>query len=154
MNDSTNATYLDRPTLLVVDDTPDNLSLMSGILKDTYKVKVANSGERALKIADTDAPPDLILLDIMMPGMDGYQTCMRLQTHANTRYVPIIFLTAKAEVEDEAYGLELGAVDYITKPISPSILLARVKTHLELKRMQDFLRDKNQFLETEVQKRT
>ena len=154
MNDSTNSTYLDRPTLLVVDDTPDNLSLMSGILKDTYKVKVANSGEKALKIAETDSPPDLILLDIMMPGMDGYQTCIRLQTHANTRHVPIIFLTAKAEVEDETYGLELGAVDYITKPITPSILLARVKTHLELKRMQDFLRDQNQFLEAEVQKRT
>ncbi|HSI43638.1 MAG TPA: two-component system response regulator [Methylotenera sp.] len=154
MNDSTNTTYLDRPTLLVVDDTPDNLSLMSGILKDTYKVKVANSGEKALKIAETDSPPDLILLDIMMPGMDGYQTCIRLQTHSNTRHVPIIFLTAKAEVEDETYGLELGAVDYITKPITPSILLARVKTHLELKRMQDFLRDQNQFLDAEVQKRT
>lgn len=154
MNDSTNSTYLDRPTLLVVDDTPDNLSLMSGILKDIYKVKVANSGEKALKIAEADSAPDLILLDIMMPGMDGYQTCIRLQTHANTRHVPIIFLTAKAEVEDETYGLELGAVDYITKPITPSILLARVKTHLELKRMQDFLRDQNQFLETEVQKRT
>ena len=154
MNDSTNSTYLDRPTLLVVDDTPDNLSLMSGILKDTYKVKVANSGEKALKIAETDSPPDLILLDIMMPGMDGYQTCIRLQTHANTRHVPIIFLTAKAEVEDETYGLELGAVDYITKPITPAILLARVKTHLELKHMQDFLRDQNQFLEAEVQKRT
>lgn len=154
MNDSTTSTYLDRPTILVVDDTPDNLSLMSGILKDTYKVKVANSGEKALKIADSDSIPDLILLDIMMPGMDGYQTCIRLQTHANTRHVPIIFLTAKAEVEDETYGLELGAVDYITKPITPSILLARVKTHLELKRMQDFLRDQNQFLEAEVQKRT
>lgn len=154
MNDSTNSAYLDKPTILVVDDTPDNLSLMSGILKDSYKVKVANSGEKALKIAESLAAPDLILLDIMMPGLDGYQTCIRLQTHANTRHVPIIFLTAKAEVEDETYGLELGAVDYITKPISPPILLARVKTQLELKRMQDFLRDQNQFLETEVQKRT
>lgn len=154
MNDSTKLAYLDRPTILVVDDTPDNLSLMSGILKDSYKVKVANSGEKALKITESDSPPDLILLDIMMPGMDGYQTCIRLQTNSNTRHVPIIFLTAKAEVEDETYGLELGAVDYITKPITPSILLARVKTHLELKRMQDFLRDQNQFLEAEVQKRT
>lgn len=154
MNDSTNSAYLDKPTILVVDDTPDNLSLMSGILKDSYKVKVANSGEKALKIAESLPAPDLILLDIMMPGIDGYQTCIRLQTHANTRHVPIIFLTAKAEVEDETYGLELGAVDYITKPISPPILLARVKTQLELKRMQDFLRDQNQFLETEVQKRT
>lgn len=154
MNDSTPSAYLDKPTILVVDDTPDNLSLMSGILKDSYKVKVANSGEKALQIASTLPAPDLILLDIMMPGIDGYQTCIRLQTHANTKHVPIIFLTAKAEVEDETYGLELGAVDYITKPISPPILLARVKTHLELKRMQDFLRDQNQFLEAEVQKRT
>jgi putative two-component system response regulator len=154
MNDPTSSAYLDKPTILVVDDTPDNLSLMSGILKDNYKVKVANSGEKALKIAESLPAPDLILLDIMMPGIDGYQTCIRLQTHANTRHVPIIFLTAKAEVEDETYGLELGAVDYITKPISPPILLARVKTQLELKRMQDFLRDQNQFLETEVQKRT
>jgi len=154
MNDFTNSTYLDKPTILVVDDTPDNLSLMSGILKDSYKVKVANSGEKALQIADSVPAPDLILLDIMMPGIDGYQTCIRLQTHVNTRNVPIIFLTAKAEVEDETYGLELGAVDYITKPISPPILLARVKTHLELKRVQDFLRDQNQFLEAEVQKRT
>jgi putative two-component system response regulator len=149
-----NEQHLDRPTLLVVDDTPDNLSLMTGILKDTYKVKVANGGEKAIKVAESDLPPDLILLDIMMPDMDGYQTCVRLQSRAKTRHIPIIFLTAKAEVEDETYGLELGAVDYITKPISPPILLARVKTHLELKRMQDFLRDKNQFLETEVQKRT
>lgn len=154
MNDSTQSIYLDKPTILVVDDTPDNLSLMSGILKDSYKVKVANSGERALQIADSLPAPDLILLDIMMPGIDGYQTCTRIQTHANTKHVPIIFLTAKAEVEDETYGLELGAVDYITKPISPPILLARVKTHLELKRMQDFLRDQNEFLEAEVQKRT
>ena len=153
MNDMSN-NFPDRPTLLVVDDTPDNLSLMSGILKDSYKVKVANSGEKAIKVAESDPTPDLILLDIMMPGMDGYQTCIRLQTHSKTRHIPIIFLTAKAEVEDETYGLELGAVDYITKPISPPILLARVKAHLELKRVQDFLRDQNQFLESEVQKRT
>ena len=153
MNDTSNH-FPDRPTLLVVDDTPDNLSLMSGILKDNYKVKVANSGEKAIKVAESDPTPDLILLDIMMPGMDGYQTCIRLQTHSKTRHIPIIFLTAKAEVEDETYGLELGAVDYITKPISPPILLARVKAHLELKRVQDFLRDQNQFLESEVQKRT
>lgn len=154
MSDNLNTEYIDRPTLLVVDDTPDNLSLMSGILKDKYKVKVANGGEKAIKIAETAPHPDLILLDIMMPGMDGYQTCIRLQTNPKTRYIPIIFLTAKAEVEDETYGLELGAVDYITKPISPPILLARVKGHLEAKRVQDFLRDKNEFLDAEVQKRT
>jgi putative two-component system response regulator len=146
--------FNDKATILVVDDTPDNLSLMSGLLKDLYKVKVANGGEKALKVALSETPPDLILLDIMMPEIDGYEVCRRLKADARTRNIPIIFLTAKAEVEDEAYGLELGASDYITKPISPPIVLARVKTHLSIKSVQDFLRDKNQFLEAEVQKRT
>jgi putative two-component system response regulator len=146
--------YLDKATILVVDDTPDNLSLMSGLLKGDYKVKIATGGEKAIRIAQSDSPPDLILLDIMMPEIDGYEVCKQLKTASNTRNIPIIFLTAKAEVEDETHGLELGAVDYITKPITPAILLARVKTHLALKSVQDFLRDQNQFLETEVQKRT
>jgi putative two-component system response regulator len=146
--------FNDKATILVVDDTPDNLSLMSGLLKDLYKVKVANGGEKALKIALSEAPPDLILLDIMMPEIDGYEVCRRLKSEVWTREIPIIFLTAKSEVEDEAYGLGLGASDYITKPISPPIVLARVKTHLAIKRVQDFLRDQNQFLESEVQKRT
>ena len=142
------------PTVLVVDDTPDNLSLMSGLLRDLYRVKVANNGERALKIAQTDPLPDLILLDIMMPGMDGYEVCRRLKQDAVTRDIPVIFLTALAEVEDERKGLEMGAVDYITKPISPPIVLARVKNHLALKASADFLRDKAQYLEGEVAKRT
>ncbi len=142
------------PTVLVVDDTPDNLSLMSGLLRDLYRVKVANGGERALKIAQADPPPDLILLDIMMPGMDGYEVCRRLKQDAATRDIPVIFLTALAEVEDERKGLEMGAVDYITKPISPPIVLARVKNHLALKASADFLRDKAQYLEGEVAKRT
>lgn len=144
----------DKPTILVVDDTPDNLSLMSGLLKDAYKVKIANSGEKALKIAATAPMPDLILLDIMMPEMDGYAVIRRLKGDINTRPIPVIFLTAKAEIDDETLGLELGAVDYITKPISPPIVMARVKTHLEVKRMQDFLRDKAAFLEEEVERRT
>lgn len=144
----------DKPTILVVDDTPDNLALMSGLLKEQYKVKVANGGEKALKIARSESPPDLILLDIMMPEVDGYEVCRQLQTGDMTRNIPIIFLTAKAEIEDETYGLRLGAVDYITKPISPPIVLARVKTHLAAKSVQDFLRDQNQFLEAEVHKRT
>ncbi|MCK9199602.1 MAG: two-component system response regulator [Gallionella sp.] len=146
--------FTDKPTVLVVDDTPDNLSLMSGLLKDDYKVKVASNGEKALKIAASENPPDLILLDIMMPGMDGYEVCTRLKADATTRDIPVIFLTAKAEIEDEKHGLELGAVDYITKPISPPIVLARVKTHLTLKASADFLRDKNEFLEAEVARRT
>ncbi|THF57194.1 response regulator [Pseudothauera rhizosphaerae] len=145
---------IEKPTVLVVDDTPDNLSLMSGLLKDLYRVKVANHGEKALRIAASDTPPDLILLDIMMPDLDGYQVCERLKAEPATRDIPVIFLTAKTEVEDEQLGFELGAVDYITKPISPPIVLARVATHLQLKASADFLRDKAAFLETEVAKRT
>jgi putative two-component system response regulator len=146
--------FVEKATVLVVDDTPDNLSLMSGLLKDDYKVKVANGGEKALKIAQSDSPPDLILLDIMMPGMDGYQVCQHLKANPATRDIPVIFLTAKAEVEDEKKGLELGAVDYLTKPVSPPIVMARVKNHLALKAQSDFLRDKSEFLENEVTKRT
>jgi putative two-component system response regulator len=146
--------FVEKATVLVVDDTPDNLSLMSGLLKDDYKVKVANGGEKALKIAQSDNPPDLILLDIMMPGMDGYEVCQHLKSNPATRDIPVIFLTAKAEVEDEKKGLELGAVDYITKPVSPPIVMARVATQLSLKASADFLRDKALYLEIEVSKRT
>lgn len=121
-----------KATILVVDDTSDNLVLMSNLLKDDYQVKIANGGERALKIAASDPPPDLILLDIMMPGMDGYEVCQRLKHDPKTRNIPVIFLTAKAEVADEKKGLELGAVDYIIKPISPPIVIARVKNQLAL----------------------
>ncbi len=146
--------FTQKAIILVVDDTPDNLTLMSGLLKDNYIVKVANSGARALKIAQSETPPDLILLDIMMPEMDGYEVCRRLKADNKTRDIPIIFLTAKTEVIDETHGFELGASDYITKPISPPIVLARVETHLTVKRVQDFLRDKNTFLAAEVNKRT
>ena len=146
--------FVEKKTVLVVDDTPDNLSLMSGLLKDDYKVKVANNGEKALKIAATDPQPDLILLDIMMPGMDGYEVCQFLKKNPATMNIPVIFLTAKVEVEDEKKGLELGAVDYLTKPVSPPIVMARVKNHLALKAHADFLRDKSDYLEIEVGKRT
>jgi len=146
--------YVDKPTILVVDDTPDNLSLMSGLLKDLYKVKIANNGERALKVTLTGTPPDIILLDIMMPVMDGYETCRQLKANPVTKDIPVIFLTAKAEVEDEMKGFALGAVDYITKPISPPVVMARVQTHLELKWVRDYLKNQNEFLEAEVQRRT
>jgi putative two-component system response regulator len=146
--------FIEKQTVLVVDDTPDNLSLMSGLLKDRYKVKIANNGERALKIALTGTPPDIILLDIMMPVMDGYETCRHLKANPETRDIPVIFLTSKTEVEDEIRGFDLGAVDYIAKPISPPIVLARLKTHLQLKRMSDYLKDQNIILEDEVQRRT
>ena len=142
-----------KQSVLIVDDTAENLTLMNGLLKDAYRTKIANNGERALKIA-AEAPPDLVLLDIMMPGLDGYEVCRRLKADARTKHVPVIFLTAKVEVEDEQKGFDVGAVDYITKPISPPIVLARVQTHLTLKAAADFLRDKNAFLQTEVEKRT
>ncbi|MDD2727680.1 two-component system response regulator [Malikia sp.] len=141
-------------TILVVDDTPANLSLMTGLLRDEYKVKAAIDGEKALRIAQAIPPPDLILLDIMMPGMDGYEVCRQLKADPATRDIPVIFLTAKSGVEDEKMGLDLGAVDYITKPISPPIVMARVRNHLILKASADFLRDKAEFLEREVGKRT
>ncbi len=143
-----------RQTILIVDDTPDNITLLSTLLKDHYKTKVATNGERALKVAAANPPPDLILLDIMMPGMDGYEVCQRLKADSQTSDIPVIFLTAKAQVEDEERGLKLGAVDYITKPISPPIVLARIETHLNLRNVRQFLQDSNAFLETEVRRRT
>ena len=148
-----NISFEQKPVILVVDDTPENLSLVSSLLKDAYMVKVANRGERALKVAAVKPMPDLILLDIMMPEMDGYEVIQQLKANPETADIPVIFLTAKAEVEDEQKGFELGAVDYITKPISPPIVLARVKTHLTLKSARDFLKDKNEYLEEEVRRR-
>jgi adenylate cyclase len=136
-----------KQTVLIVDDAPDNLALMSSLLKDIYKTKVALNGEKALQIAASQDPPDLILLDVMMPGIDGYEVCRRLKENKATSEIPVIFLTAKAEVEDEQKGLELGAVDYITKPISPPIVLARVKNHLMLQSAREYLKEKNKFLE-------
>ena len=141
-------------TVLVVDDTPDNLSLMSDLLRTDYKVKLAPSGERALQIVAGDSKPDLILLDIMMPDMDGYEVLRRLQFNPDTEDIPVIFLTAMSAAEDESIGLELGAVDYITKPINPAIVMARVRNHLQLKRARDYLARHNQFLEQEVANRT
>lgn len=151
--DMTNSA-LHKPAVLVVDDTPQNLKLMVELLRDQYQTLVANSGARALAIARGPQRPDIILLDIMMPEMDGYEVLRQLKADALTRHIPVIFLTAKSEVEDETLGLELGAVDYITKPISPPIVLARVKSQLLVKDAADFLRNQNQFLEAEVVKRT
>ena len=146
--------FVTKKTILVVDDTTDNLSLMSGLLKDQYRVKLANSGEKALKAVQGDNPPDLILLDVMMPGMSGYEVCQALKAEPATRQIPVIFLTAMTSMEDEQKGLTLGAADYITKPISPPIVLARVKTQLENKAMADFLRDQAAFLQAEVARQT
>jgi adenylate cyclase len=126
------ATLREKPTILIVDDTPANLSLLSDVLKSDYRTKAAVNGEKALKLAFSGTPPDLILLDIMMPGMDGYDVCRRLKANPATRSIPVIFVTAMNEVEDETRGLELGGVDYVTKPISAPIVRARIKAHLAL----------------------
>ncbi len=140
--------------ILIVDDTPENIDVLGEVLKPHYKRSVAMNGEKALRLAAAKEPPDLILLDIMMPDLDGYEVCRRLKADAATRDIPIIFVTAKSEVEDETQGFELGAVDYITKPISPPIVLARVKTQLELKQAREFLKNQNEILELKVQERT
>jgi len=130
-------------TILVVDDTPENIDVLVGILKDEYQLKVAANGQRALKLAQAEPRPDLLLLDIMMPEMDGYEVCRRLKKDEATRDIPVIFVTALTEEEDEERGLSLGAVDYITKPYSPAIVKARISNHLKLYRYRKELERKN-----------
>jgi len=142
-----------QPTILIVDDTPENLSVLGELLQPTYRVRAANGGRRALQIAHGHPTPDLILLDVMMPEMDGYAVLAELQADPITQGIPVIFVTAMDATEDEEHGLDCGAVDYITKPLRPAIVLARVRTQLELKRARDFLRDQNSFLEGEVARR-
>jgi sigma-B regulation protein RsbU (phosphoserine phosphatase) len=129
-----------KPVVLAVDDTPENLDVVRGLLVPTYKVKVAINGATALKIAEKQ-PPDIILLDIMMPDMDGYEVCRRLKSNPATAAIPVIFLTAKDQTADEAEGFALGAADYIHKPVNPPILQARVKTHIALKKSMDDLNE-------------
>lgn len=150
MNDGNNEP---KQTVLVVDDAQENILLITSLLEDLYRVKIARNGKQALRIAFSNEPPDIILLDITMPEMDGYEACGHLKSDPKTMYIPVIFLTAKSEIEDELKGFELGAVDFITKPISPPILAARVQTHLQLKRVRNYLKDKNAFLEDEVNRR-
>lgn len=140
----------DKATILVVDDTPDNLTIMSNLLEDKYIVKVANRGEKGLKIARSGSPPDLILLDIMMPEMDGYEVCKLLKADPKTADIPIIFLTAKNEADDEISGFTLGAVDYITKPIQADVTLARIKRHLAIKTVQDKQRETSEKLRNQL----
>jgi putative two-component system response regulator len=142
-----------RPTILIVDDTPENLIVLGELLQPAYRVRAANSGRRALQVALGNPTPDLILLDVMMPDMDGYQVLAELRSAPKTRNTPVIFVTAMDGTEDEERGLDHGAVDYITKPIRPSIVLARVRTQLELKQARDILRDQNSYLEAEVARR-
>ena len=134
-----------RPTVLVIDDEPFNLSLMDELLNKDYTIQKAGNGPDALKLAFAD-PPDLMLVDVMMPGMDGFEVCRLLKNNATTVHIPVIFITAKNEVRDEERGFAMGASDFIHKPISAPIVAARVRTHLKIKFMQDYLRRENTML--------
>jgi sigma-B regulation protein RsbU (phosphoserine phosphatase) len=145
---------IEKQAVLVVDDTPANIQVLMETLKDDYRIVAAVNGERALQLAISDPPPDIILLDVMMPEMDGYEVCARLKADAKTRDIPVIFITAMSDAQDETRGLELGAVDYITKPISPPVVLARVKSQLALKQAREILKNQNVILEQRVEERT
>ena len=126
------STTENQQTILIVDDAAENIDVLSGILRPHYKVRAAINGERALTLVMGERPPDLILLDVMMPGLSGYEVCRRLKAHPPSRHIPVIFCTAMGEVENEQQGFEAGCVDYLTKPVSPPLVLARVRTHLAL----------------------
>jgi len=140
-------------TILIVDDSPENLAVLSELLQTEYRVRAATSGKKALRVVKTAHKPDLILLDVMMPEMDGYEVFARLRADPETRDIPVIFVTAMDSTEAEIRGLDVGAVDYIAKPIVPPILRARVHTQLELKQARDWLKNQNDYLEIELARR-
>ncbi len=142
-----------RPTILVVDDTPENISVLGELLQPFYSVRVATNGQRALVTAASEPYPDLILLDVMMPEMDGYAVLSKLRENSKTADIPVIFVTALDATDEETKGLELGAADYISKPLRPSVVLARVSVQVELKQARDRLRNQNAWLEAEVARR-
>ena len=131
----------EKKILLLVDDEPSNIQVVNSILKETYKIRIATSGAKALELVKVAPAPDLILLDVMMPGMDGYEVCSRLKAEPQTHDIPVIFLTGKTETEDETRGFDVGAVDYIHKPFSPAVVRARVQTHLTLRGIRQQLAD-------------
>lgn len=134
-------TIIQKPTILIVDDMAANIAILSDLLQDDYKIKVAKSGQKALEIAKGIEKPDLILLDIEMPEMSGYEVCKELKSNPLTNGIPVIFVTARNDVKDEEYGLNLGAVDYISKPFHPTIIKIRVKNHISLKLKSDWLEE-------------
>jgi sigma-B regulation protein RsbU (phosphoserine phosphatase) len=140
-----------RKTILLVDDAPANIQIANSILKDVYKVRIATKGAKALELANTEPLPDLILLDVMMPEMDGYEVCTRLKNNSQTRDIPVIFLTGQTEIEDETRGFQVGAVDYIHKPFSPAVVMARVQTHLVLRGMREQLAQQLHTIQKELE---
>lgn len=148
------AEFSEKPTILVVDDAPETLFLMDELLKDEYRVKVANNGETALGLATAQPGPDLILLDVVMPGLDGYEVCRRLKADPATRDIPVMFLTGMNTAEDEQHGLELGAADFLAKPVTPPIVLARVRTQLQAGRARHLMQRQNDLLDEQVRERT
>lgn len=153
MNDLTKVAIQKSATVLVVDDRPSNVTLLGEVLRTQYRILAATSGQRALELARSEPRPDLILLDVMMPGMNGYQVLQALQAQSLTCDIPVIFLTALSSPREEERGLALGAVDYITKPMTPATVLARVRTQLQAKQARDWLKDQNSTLEAEVARR-
>jgi len=140
-----------KKTILLVDDAPANIQVVNSILKDIYKIRIATNGAKALELANATPPPDLILLDVMMPEMDGYEVCTRLKRDSQTRDIPVIFLTGQTEIEDETKGFEVGAVDYIHKPFSPAVVKARVQTHLVLRGIREQLALQLQTIQKELE---
>ena len=141
------------PIILIVDDEPANLTVLSALLRPSYTVRVCKSGPQALEAASRAPRPDLILLDVMMPGMDGFAVLDRLRHQKETAEIPVIFVTALDDTLDEEHGLQHGAVDYITKPIKPTVVLSRVQVHVEVKQARDRLKSQNAWLEAEVKRR-
>jgi phosphoserine phosphatase RsbU/P len=141
----------EKKVVLVVDDAPANIRLVNAILHDTYKVRVATNGAKALELANGPPPPDLILLDVLMPGMDGYEVCTHLKAGTATRDIPVIFLTGQTETADETRGFEVGAVDYIHKPFSPAVVAARVQTHLALRQTREQLEQQLSAIRNELE---
>ena len=145
------ANQSEKKVVLVVDDAPANIRVVNEILHDSYKVKIATNGQKALELAGETPGPDLILLDVVMPGMDGYEVCTRLKANPGTRDIPVIFLTAQTETTDETRGFEAGAVDYIHKPFSPAVVVARVQTHLALRETREQLERQLQAIRNELE---
>ena len=140
-----------KKTVLVVDDSPSNIQTINSILKELYRVRIATNGPKALELVKVEPAPDLVLLDVMMPGMDGYEVCTHLKENPETREIPVIFLTGQTEIEDETRGFEVGAVDYVHKPFSPAIVKARVHTHLVLRGIRQQLASQLSAIQRELE---